>query len=94
MYKPGRIGGSMQKITSSGVTVIIDDNGKVQVEFDKSASARKHEDIKVTADKIIKGDVVGNINVEGNNVTVHVEGNVVGSIRGATTVTVEGDHIG
>ena len=42
----------------------------------------------------IDGDILGSIMVTGDNVTVVVEGDVMGMITGAKNVTIKGDHLG
>ena len=44
--------------------------------------------------KIIEGDVLGNLTLQGNNITLIIEGDCLGNVYGASSVTVKGDMMG
>jgi len=75
----------------NGIRIEVKD-GVVTVDA-RGAKAGKSP-IRITKDGRIEGDVTGNIEVTGSNVTVIVEGDVTGNITGAKTVKVQGDTIG
>lgn len=54
----------------------------------------KSKDFEMDEDGQINGDVTGNITVTGKGVTIVVNGDVTGNIIGASTVKVNGDHVG
>ena len=42
----------------------------------------------------VEGDFNGNLSLNGNNITIVIEGDLMGNISGASQVIVQGDHIG
>ena len=42
----------------------------------------------------IKGDMVGNLTLVGDHITVNIVGDAIGNISGAKHVNVSGDHVG
>lgn len=50
--------------------------------------------IKEGETKIIEGDVLGNLTLQGNNITLIIEGDCLGNVYGASSVTVKGDMMG
>lgn len=76
------------KIEVDGDNVII--NGKT-IKYDKNKREKpKHVD----DDLIINGDVVGNINVVADYVTIIIRGDMTGNITGKCNVEIGGDFIG
>jgi len=57
-------------------------------------SCSKSSPINITKDGRIEGDVEGNIQIVGNNVTLIIQGDVTGNIVGAASVSVQGDITG
>jgi len=59
---------------------------------DKQKPKVEKKDIK--ADKVFKGDFLGDITVTGKDVKIIIEGDFIGNIMGAADVIIEGDCVG
>ena len=86
------------RIVCDGIDVSVN-NGTVFVNGEKvwpkqNEVKRDSTASKIESDKIINGDLCGNITAIGNNITVTINGDMIGNIAGAKTVTVKGDFVG
>ena len=86
----GRVVSNMNVMECNGIKVTVEGD-EIKIKMPKGS---KSEEIKIDTSKDIKGDVMGNIVVTGNNVTIKIEGDMTGNIEGATTVEVDGDFTG
>lgn len=79
------------RITVSGLTIEYS-NGKITIDgLDKKHWRKGTNDCVLDKDGTINGDVNGNIEITGNNVTIIIKGDVDGNIIGSADITVEGD---
>lgn len=82
---------AFKKMSEGGVHINIS-NGDLNVSHSKNKpKARK---VPSGSTQRISGDVLGNLTLQGDNITVIIEGDCMGNINGATTVNVEGDMMG
>ena len=56
-----------------------------------SSSCKGDKDVIIDKDGNINGDVSGNIEITGDNVTLIIQGDVEGNIVGSAKITVKGD---
>lgn len=61
---------------------------------DPSPTPPNNVKVKDNGSYEVNGDLIGNLSLFGNYITVIVNGDLVGNVAGATTVTVKGDHVG
>ena len=66
------------------------DGDEVRIRF----NGRSGKTSTILEDKIIKGDVNGNIEIKGSNIKIIIEGDVQGNIVGAADIQVQGDVMG
>lgn len=78
------------KATINGIEIEVSD-GNIII---KGVGEGKSKGVVMDEDGQINGDVTGNITVTGKGVTIVVNGDVTGNIIGASTVKVNGDHVG
>lgn len=78
------------QININGMSFSYDD-GKIII---SGINNSKQQDIKMDKNGNIQGDVTGNINVTGSNVTIIINGDVTGNIVNCKNIEVKGDIVG
>jgi len=82
-----------------GSSVVVANGIRVEVKngiitIDPRGCKGSDKPIKIDKDGTITGDVTGNIEITGSNITLVVEGDITGNITGPASIRVEGDIVG
>ena len=82
----------MNVINVNGISIKYE-NGKLIIDG-LNASKSNSKPIKIEKDGTIDGNVEGDINITGNNVTLVIKGKVVGNITGPGDIRIDGKVVG